>query len=257
MTQTHFERAAEHRSQSARQYRAHRKTAQDAARFYQIAAQEREAARELTAKARLWDWSNPADREDSARRFTQLGDTYLRSAMRAYEWSVWHRECAEYHEAKHRELVEAYDAQHAEPEPEPEPAHQRCAWCSALLRISELEPMNAGQGMACRNWKNCQKRQWLEAGEAVCAWCGVPVLKMEDGQVVTANDDDEETASACLPEFQHHYAVYPAKDAAGRSDEVRMLCQARGLVPELDRIADLYLTLELEAQRLHPEGATV
>lgn len=231
---THFERAADYRAQSRRQYRWHRQSAEQAAEFYRIAAQERKAAAELTATPGRWSWSSPASREESARRYVQLADSYLRSSMSAYQASVWYRENAKFHEARHHELVAAYDASQAAKAAE---AKENCDHNYSITLAFPRKSMGAVTGYD--DYQECSKcgdRRPMptpaelarerhdklvaalpHADGQACAYCGTEVYVAEDARVLAvsaATDSEEADWCPADPGTHHSQPVSPMQDAS-------------------------------------------
>jgi hypothetical protein len=107
---TYTDHAAEARSNSRRAAAATRRAkrdAQEAERFYLLAAELRRQAAWLTGRPSLWDESyTPAELERRARSWTRNGDTYLRGSFRADDSAVFYKGIA----ASYRKMAASHAA---------------------------------------------------------------------------------------------------------------------------------------------------
>jgi hypothetical protein len=101
MTYTDYAaQADEYRRTAQRHYQQHRKQAQDAARFYQMAASRKEHPRWLEARHDLWtDEVTPAVWYDTALSLERVADSELRSSMRNYGYIAFYRDLQKKYQA--------------------------------------------------------------------------------------------------------------------------------------------------------------
>ncbi len=87
--------ARSHRSTAAGYTRRARRDAEQAASWYELAADMLASAAWLTGRPQLWRGRHtPAGLEDIARSYTQLADTYLRSSFNSTGHAAFYRELA-------------------------------------------------------------------------------------------------------------------------------------------------------------------